>query len=90
MGELPNSPPVAELVEDVTKLIVETRRQTVAAINFGLLLFTGGLARESREVLGRERGAYGKQIVGTLSRQLSWFHFSALPPLSHHSYIRST
>jgi hypothetical protein len=85
MGELPNSPPVAEaeLVEDVTKLIVEARRQTVAAINFGLPLFTGGLARESREVLGRlgrERGAYGKQIVGTLSRQLSWFYFSALSP----------
>jgi hypothetical protein len=38
--------------------------------------------RIHHEVLGSERAAYGERIVVTLSRQLSWSHFSALLPLS--------
>jgi len=120
MNELtPNPPQVVELVEDVTKLIVDARRQTATAINIGLTdLYWRIGKRIQQEVLGRERGAYGEQIVVTvsrqlvalygrgyaeknlrrmvqfaetfpeeqivvtLSRQLSWSHFSALLPLS--------
>jgi predicted nuclease of restriction endonuclease-like (RecB) superfamily len=72
MSELtPNPPPVADLVEDVRRLIVEARRQTAAAINIGLTaLYWRVDQRIQQEVLGRERAAYGEQIVATLSRQL--------------------
>jgi hypothetical protein len=46
------------------------------------LLYWRICQRIHREVLGSERAAYGEQIVATLSRQLSWSHFSARLPLS--------
>jgi hypothetical protein len=68
----PNPPPAAELVEDVSRLIVDATRQTAAAINFGLTALYWRIGKiVQQEVLGRERGAYGEQIVVTLSRQLS-------------------
>ena len=112
-------PPVAGLVKDVGRLIVDARRQTTAAVNFDLTLLYWRIGKRiQQEVLGSERGAYGEQIVvtasrqlvaaygrgyaeknlrrmvqfaeafpeeqivATLSRQLSWSHFSALLPLS--------
>src|SRR5258708_4843217 len=117
----PNPLPVAELVEDVSRLIVDATRQTAAAINFGLTALYWRIGRRiQEEVLGKERGAYGEQIVVTASRQLvalygrgyaeknlrrmaqfaevfpeeqvvvtlsrhlSWSHFSALLPLKQH------
>lgn len=114
-----NPPPVAGLVKDVGRLIVDARRQTTAAVNFDLTLLYWRIGKRiQQEVLGSERGAYGEQIVvtasrqlvaaygrgyaeknlrrmvqfaeafpeeqivATLSRQLSWSHFSALLPLS--------
>jgi len=35
----------------------------------------------NREVLGYERADYGKQIVATLSQQLTWSHFVEILPL---------
>lgn len=37
----------------------------------------------AEEVLGKERAAYGRQIVVSLIRQLSWTHFIALLPLKN-------
>jgi len=63
MSELtPNPPPVAGLVEYVSKLIVDARRQTAAAVNFGLTALTGELARES------SRRCCGVSAVGMGSR----------------------
>src|ERR1700721_834507 len=84
MSELePTSFPPGELLADIRALIAEARRQTTVAVNMGLTLLYWRIGqRIHREVLGSERAAYGEQIVVTVSRQLSWSHFSALLPLS--------
>jgi len=72
-----------ELLIEIRTLIEEGRRQTAVAVNIGLALVYWRIGRRThREVLGSERAAYGEQIVVTLSRQLSWSHFSTLLPLS--------
>src|SRR5882757_8395325 len=72
-----------KLLIEIRTLIEEARRQTAVAVNIGLTLLYWRIGRRiHREVLGSERAAYGEQIVVTLSRQLSWSHFSALLPLS--------
>jgi hypothetical protein len=57
--------------------LVETVRSHVARnVNAGLVILywkIGALIR--KDILGQERGEYGKQIVQTLSGQLSWSHF---------------
>ena len=72
MSELvPTPPPVAPLLEDVRRLIVEARRQTAVAVNLGLTALYWQIGQRIRhEVLGTERAAYGEQIVATVSRQL--------------------
>jgi len=72
MSELaPPPPPVAPLLEDVRRLIVEARRQTAVAVNLGLTALYWQIGQRIRhEVLGTERAAYGEQILVTLSRQL--------------------
>lgn len=76
-------PSTKKLFEDVRALIAEARHQTTALVNIGMTLLYWRIGRRiSKEVLGDERAAYGEQIVATLSRQLSWSHFSALLPLS--------
>src|ERR1035437_4042578 len=72
MSELvPTTPPVAPLLEDVRRLIVEARRQTAVAVNLGLTALYWQIGQRIRhEVLGTERAAYGEQIVATVSRQL--------------------
>jgi hypothetical protein len=72
------------LVIEIHTLIKEACRQTAVAVNIELTLLYWRIGRRihHREVLGSERAAYGEQIVLTLSRQLSWSHFSALLPLS--------
>ncbi|MFA5810498.1 MAG: DUF1016 N-terminal domain-containing protein [Thermoleophilia bacterium] len=37
--------------------------------------------RIQREILGSKRAEYGKQIVASLMRQLSWTHFLELIPI---------
>ena len=57
MSELtPNPPPVAGLVEYVSKLIVDARRQIAAAVNFGLTALYWRIGKRiQQEVLGSER-----------------------------------
>jgi hypothetical protein len=60
-----------DLLDEIRRLIEEARRQTAAAVNFGLTLLYWRIGnRILREVLGSERATYGEQIVATLSRQL--------------------
>ncbi|WP_348269453.1 PDDEXK nuclease domain-containing protein [Edaphobacter paludis] len=59
------------LLSEIRSLIEEARRQTAAAVNIGLTALYWRIGnRIDREVLGKERAAYGEQIVATLSRQL--------------------
>lgn len=60
------------LVEDLRNLIAEARRNTAATVNAGLTLLYWRIGKRILdEVLGRERAAYGRQIVVSLSRQFT-------------------
>ncbi len=60
-----------DLLNEIRSLIEDARRQTAAAVNFGLTALYWRIGnRILREVLGNERASYGEQIVATLSRQL--------------------
>ncbi len=57
---------------DIRNLINETRQQVAVSVNAGMTLMYWHIGeRINCEVLGGERAAYGKQIVATLSRQLT-------------------
>ena len=78
---------------EIRTWIEEAHRQPAVAVNIGLTLLYWRIGRRiHREVLGNETYAEwfslpkpfpGRILSATLSRQLSWFHFSALLPLSH-------
>ena len=60
------------LVEDLRRLIAEARHSVAATVNEGLTLLYWRIGKRILdEVLGRERAAYGRQIVVSLSRQLA-------------------
>ncbi len=61
----------AELLGEVRTLIEGARTQAAAAVNQELTLLYWRIGqRIHTELLGEERGAYGKEIVATLSAQL--------------------
>jgi hypothetical protein len=61
-----------KILEDIRSLIEQTRQKVAATVNAGMTLMYWHIGeRINREVLGGERAAYGKQIVATLSRQLT-------------------
>lgn len=61
-----------KIVSDIRSLIEHTRLQVAATVNAGMTLMYWHIGeRINREVLGGERAAYGKQIVATLSKQLT-------------------
>jgi predicted nuclease of restriction endonuclease-like (RecB) superfamily len=60
-----------KMLKDVRALIVEARHKTTVVVNVGLTALYWKIGkRVAEEVLGKERAAYGEQIVATLSRQL--------------------
>jgi len=62
----------AVLLGDIKALIEAGRRQTALAVNMGLtLLYWRVGQRIHTELLGRERAAYGSQLVATVSGQLT-------------------
>ena len=59
------------LVDDLRKIINQTRNRVVVNVNAELTLMYWHIGeRINREVLGNERATYGKQIVATVLRQL--------------------
>lgn len=65
-----------ELFLEITRLIEEARTAVSQAVNVGLTLMYWNIGKRiNDEVLKQERAEYGKAIVSTLSRQLSWSHF---------------
>lgn len=62
----------ATLVEEVRSLIQSTRANVAQSVNSALVLLYWEIGTKIHsEVLGNERADYGKQIVSTLSRQLT-------------------
>lgn len=61
-----------QIVSDIHAIIEQSRLQVAATVNAGMTLMYWHIGeRINREVLGGERAAYGKQIVESLSRQLT-------------------
>ena len=66
------------LVEDLRQLITEARPNYCRHCQWGLTLLYWRIGkRVAEEVLGKERAAYGRQIVVSLSRQLVEEHGSS-------------
>lgn len=61
-----------KIISDIRTLIEQSRHQVAAAVNAGMTLMYWHIGeRINREILGGERAAYGKQIVATVSQQLT-------------------
>ena len=59
------------LIEDIRKIIGEARRSVATTVNAGLTLLYWRIGKRIvDEVLGKERAAYGQQIVVSVARQL--------------------
>jgi predicted nuclease of restriction endonuclease-like (RecB) superfamily len=64
--------PPKRLVSDLRRLIDLAREQVAATVNSALVVLYWNIGRRIREdVLENDRGQYGKQIVATLSRELT-------------------
>ncbi|NJD05825.1 MAG: DUF1016 domain-containing protein [Methylococcaceae bacterium] len=67
--------PADGLAADIRQLIAEARTSAATAVNASLTLLYWRVGQRIRqEILGEKRAAYGKQIVSTLSRQLTVEH----------------
>ena len=66
------TPTINGLLGDVRRLIEDARQRTAVAVNQELTLLYWNIgSRIRKDILGEERAEYGRQIVGTLSRQLT-------------------
>lgn len=68
----PIQSPNTNLFAEIRQLIESTKSQVAVTVNSAMTIMYWRIGdRINREVLGGERAAYGKQIVATLSRQLT-------------------
>lgn len=71
-----------DLINDIKCLIADAKQRVSNVVNVGITMLYWHIGeRINREVLGNKRAEYGKQIVATLARQLSWSHFLEVIPL---------
>src|SRR5690554_254797 len=71
-----------QLYADVCSLVSNAKSQLAQSANASLTLMYWKIGeRINNELLDGERAEYGKQIVVSLARQLSWTHFIALIPI---------
>lgn len=64
-------PPAADLLDDIQRLIRESRQAAATAVNVSLTMLYWRIGKRIREdVLASRRAGYGEAIVATLSRQL--------------------
>ncbi len=62
-----------DLTSDIRRLIETARHNVAVTVNAGLTLLYWQIGDRIRQhVLKKKRAEYGKEIVATLSRQLSW------------------
>jgi hypothetical protein len=68
-----------QLFQEISLIIDQSKQQVVSAVNNALTVLFWHIGKKiDTYVLHHKRAEYGKQIVVTLSRQLSWSHFLAL------------
>ena len=64
--------PPKRLVSDLCRLIDQAREQVAATVNSALVVLYWNIGRRIREhVLNKKRADYGKEIIATLSQQLT-------------------
>ena len=69
------------LIEDIRQMIGEARRSVATTVNAGLTLLYWRIGKRIvDEVLGKERAAYGEQIVASVARQLVQEYGPSLSP----------
>lgn len=69
---MPELTPHMPIFSDIRQMIDSARQRAVVAVNAELTLLYWHIGqRLQKEVLGKERAAYGQQIIGTLSRHLT-------------------
>ncbi|MDR0432317.1 MAG: PDDEXK nuclease domain-containing protein [Bifidobacteriaceae bacterium] len=76
------APPADDLFRRVTELIESGRRVAAMQTNAALTMthwFVGRLVSET--ILRQERAEYGRQIVASLARQLTWTHIVEILPI---------
>ena len=82
----------AELINDLRQIIDSARSRVAATANYELTAMYWHIGdRINRDVLNNARAQYGKQIVATVARKLSWSHFLIVMPMktSPESALRS-
>ena len=73
-----------DLLNELSHLIEQSKQQVTVQANSALtILFWQIGFRINETILQNKRAEYGKQIVVTLSRQLSWSHFLAILPIKN-------
>lgn len=72
MEIIKNTPVGSRLLSDVRQLIESTKSQVAVTVNSAMTMMYWHIGdRINRELLGGERAAYGKQVVASLSRELT-------------------
>ncbi len=70
------------LISDIIALIEKSKQYVVSTVNSSLTILFWQIGYKILTFeLKSERAEYGKQIVATLSRQLSWSHFLTMIPI---------
>ena len=70
------------LFEQIQNLIEQTKQNVAVAINSSMTIMYWQIGKTiNDDILNNQRAEYGKEIVATLSQQLSWSHFRELIPL---------
>ena len=65
-----------DLIDDIRSLIETARHNIAITVNTGLTILYWQIgSRIRQDILKEKRAEYEKEIVVTLSRQLSWSHF---------------
>jgi len=71
-----NKPISGNLISDIRRLIETARHNVSVTVNTGLTILYWQIGNRIRQdILKEKRAEYGKEIVATLSQQLSWSHF---------------
>ncbi len=71
-----------DLTSDIRRLIETARHNVAVTVNAGLTILYWQIGnRICQDILKEKRAEYGKEIVATLSRQLSWSHFVGILPI---------
>ena len=70
------------LIQDLRQIIEQARGRVAATANYALSMMYWHIGeRINRKVLGNQRTEYGKQIVSTVSTQITWSHVVEILPL---------